>query len=55
MEYYIRENQYFPMIKNSWGWIKEIFVYEVEKNLYFMDLEQNFISFEEIEEIFKVY
>lgn len=54
---YIFETRYFPMIKNSWGWIKEefYFIYEFKKDSSFINLEQNLISFEEIEEFFKVY
>jgi hypothetical protein len=54
---YTFETRYFPMIKNSWGWIKEeiYFVYEFKKDSSFINLEQNLFSFEEIEEFFKVY
>jgi hypothetical protein len=48
MKYYICETRFFPMIKNSWGWVVEDIEYK-------FDLERNFILFEEIIEFFKSY
>ncbi len=48
MKQYRFETSFFPMIKNSWGWIinEESFM----KLEFFLNL-----SFEEIEEFFKLY
>ena len=48
MKNYTFETQFFPIIKNSWGWIKQDIDYK-------FNIEQFFMSFEEIIEFFKSY
>ena len=48
MKYYIRETRFFPMIKNSWGWITK------DESEYKFDLSIG-LTFEEIIEFFKSY
>ncbi len=53
---YTFETRYFPMIKNSWGWIKNDSSFlELELKDISIGFEQNKILFEEIIEFFKSY
>lgn len=55
---YTFETRYFPMIKNSWGWIiKEFQFFQNESflELEFTNFNPSGLTFEEIIEFFKSY